>query len=140
MDFLFEPAILQTAAMSCVVMVFAAMALAGIATVIMMMRRQGAWRSILFGSNTVFLPLLLPGFFCAATITASVATNKFMTESAVVTGEVVGLEQDNHPDGGPTYSAIVEFTPPGGVPITFNDSSQTCAPPCHHVGQQVEVR
>jgi hypothetical protein len=138
--YLLEPVVLQTAGISCLVMVCASMALAGIATAIMLMRKQGMWRSILFGSNTVFLPLLLPGFFCAATITASMATNMFMTESAVTTGRVVSLAENNSSEGGITYSAVVEFTPPGGTPITFDDSSQSCAPPCHQVGEQVEVR
>src|SRR5690349_14519442 len=140
MAYLLEPLVLQTAGISCLVMVCASMAMAGIAVAIMLMRKQGMMRSILFGSNTVFLPLLLPGFFCAATITASVATNMFMTESAVTTGQVVGLAENNSSEGGVTYSAMVEFTPPNGVPITFEDSSQSCAPPCHQVGQQVEVR
>lgn len=140
MDYVFEPMVLQATGLSCLIIFLAAMALAGVATVIMLMRKQGVWRSIMFGSNTIFLPLLMPGVFCAATIGASVATNMFMTESAVTTGEVVGLAEDNHSEGGVTYSAIVTFTPPGGSAITFEDSSQTCSPPCHQVGQQVEVR
>lgn len=140
MAYLLEPIVLQTAGISCLTMLCLSMLLAAITTGMMMMRKHGVWHSILFGSNTVFLPLLLPGFFCAATITASLATNMFMTESAVTVGQVVGLADNSSADSGVTYSAIVQFTPPGGTPITFEDSSRSCAPPCHKVGQQVEVR
>jgi hypothetical protein len=140
MGYLFEPEILKFAALTLGGAVCASMLLAGGAFLLMLMRRQSLWQSMLFGSNRVFLPLMLPAVMAALFISSTYANVKFLGESEITTGTVVALSSSRDSDGDLTYSAVIEFTPPGGTLIRFDDDSRTCTPPCNKVGDVVKVR
>jgi hypothetical protein len=112
----------------------------GVGLVVVLVRGKGFQRGLAFGGSTLFLPLLMPAFACSLLITSYLVTSSFLAESVATTGQVIGLNEDDDPDGGVTYSAVVTFTAQDGQAVTFRDSSKTCSPPCNRIGDQVPVR
>jgi hypothetical protein len=110
----------------------------GIGFAVMLARGQKFGRSTQFATLIVMLPLVVPGL-CGTLFAASAySTWTLVSRAERATGTVIRHAEAECQNSGLCYRSIIEFTTADGSQVSMEDQS-VCNPPCHELGQQVDV-